>query len=66
MAVILMGLLMNGPPSSAGLQEQSVSFVVNPVGKIHKQGNETTLEIESKYQDAILGLEGLSHAWAIW
>ncbi len=60
------GLLMYGPPSNAGLQEQEVSFVVHPVGEVHRQGTETTIEIDPQYQDATLGLDGFSHVWVIW
>jgi tRNA-Thr(GGU) m(6)t(6)A37 methyltransferase TsaA len=64
-AVILVGSLMNGSQSNAGLREQT-EFVVRPVGTVQKQGDETIIEIDPKYQNAILGLEGFSHVWVIW
>lgn len=66
MAAVLAGLLMNGILSKAGEPEQDKSFVVHPVGKIHNQGTETTIEIDPNYQDAMLGLEGFSHVWVIY
>ena len=65
-AAILGGSLMNGLPSRAGEQERDKTYVLHPVGKIQNQGNETIIEIDPNYQDAMLGLDGFSHVWVIW
>jgi tRNA-Thr(GGU) m(6)t(6)A37 methyltransferase TsaA len=41
-------------------------FTVHPVGWINKQGSDTTIEITSEYQDALLGLDEVSHVWVLW
>jgi len=41
-------------------------FKVYPIGKIQKRGSVTTIEINKKYQDALLGLDGFSHVWVFW
>ena len=43
-----------------------MSFTVYPIGKVLKRGPTTTIEIDPKYQDALLGLEGFSHVWVFW
>jgi tRNA-Thr(GGU) m(6)t(6)A37 methyltransferase TsaA len=42
------------------------SYLVHPVGRIHKRASDTTIEIEPRYQNALLGLDGFSHVWVIW
>jgi len=42
------------------------SYVVRPVGRVHKGDSGTTIEIAPGYQDALLGLEDFSHVWVIW
>lgn len=37
------------------------SFTIDPVGYIHKTGEQVTLEIMEEYREALLGLEGFSH-----
>jgi tRNA-Thr(GGU) m(6)t(6)A37 methyltransferase TsaA len=42
------------------------SYVVRPVGRVHKRDSSTTIEIAPGYHDALLGLEDFSHVWVIW
>lgn len=42
------------------------SFEMSPVGWIHKNDGDVTIEIEREYEDALLGLEGFSHVWVLW
>jgi tRNA-Thr(GGU) m(6)t(6)A37 methyltransferase TsaA len=65
---IFMGAMMCifGSKSQSVSSGEARSFVVRPVGWIHKQGSEPTIEIEPKYQEALLGLEGFSHLWVLW
>ena len=66
--VILLGVLLHtlASPKEAASVPNAKSFTVYPIGHVHKQSTETTIEIESRYQDALLGLEGFSHVWVLW
>lgn len=37
------------------------TFTVTPIGMVHKTQNRTWIELDPRYQDAVLGLEGFSH-----
>ncbi len=39
----------------------TAAYQVYPIGRIEKQESRTWIKIDSKYQDAIKGLEGFSH-----
>jgi tRNA-Thr(GGU) m(6)t(6)A37 methyltransferase TsaA len=45
---------------------EAESFAVHPVGHVHKRESGVTIEIEPRYEGALLGLEGFSHIWVIW
>ena len=47
-------------------EKSPMSFTVYPIGKVHKRGSVTTIKIERKHQDGLLGLEGFSHVWVFW
>ena len=38
-----------------------MQYTIYPVGIVHKQGEDTWIEIFPQYRDATLGLEGFSH-----
>jgi tRNA-Thr(GGU) m(6)t(6)A37 methyltransferase TsaA len=62
---ILLGLLFY----TFGVAMQSPekkAFTVHPVGRICRQGTDTTIEIASECQNALLGLDGFSHVWVFW
>ncbi len=42
------------------------SFTLYPIGKVDKRGAVQTIEIDRKYEDALLGLEDFSHVWVFW
>jgi tRNA-Thr(GGU) m(6)t(6)A37 methyltransferase TsaA len=42
------------------------SFTISPIGWIHKNDGDVSIEIEREYEDALLGIEGFSHVWVIW
>lgn len=66
--ILLLGALFQStasPPPTATAREAR-SFTLHPVGQIHKNDSETTIEIEAKYEDALLGLDGFSHVWVLW
>jgi len=39
----------------------SESFQVHPIGWVRKEGHEVRIDIETAFQDGLLGLEGFSH-----
>jgi len=41
-------------------------FKVYPVGRVHKTGHETALEVFPPYRDALLGLDKFSHVIVIY
>ena len=43
-----------------------MSFTIDPVGKVSKRGSATTIEIDRKYEEALLGLDEFSHVWVLW
>ena len=43
-----------------------MAYTVYPVGIVHKQGEDTWIEIFTPYQDAILGLDGFSHIYVLY
>jgi len=61
----LFGLLIYTFGGSMQSPEKEI-FTVHPVGRIHKRSTETTIEIASGYQEALLGLDGFSHVWVFW
>jgi tRNA-Thr(GGU) m(6)t(6)A37 methyltransferase TsaA len=64
----LLGTMLRAGGSERRLSPDvsSASFLVYPVGWIHKHGTETTIEMGSTFQDALLGLDGFSHVWVLW
>jgi tRNA-Thr(GGU) m(6)t(6)A37 methyltransferase TsaA len=55
-----------GMPEERAHPAEGESYVVWPVGRIHKGDAGVTIEVAPDYQDALLGLEGFSHVWVIW
>lgn len=53
-------------PKAVVQEEQQTSFKIYPVGYVRKAGDKMAVEIEEKYQDALLGLDGFSHVHVIW
>lgn len=45
---------------------QGVSFVVRPIGRVEKTDHHARIVLETKYQPALLGLEGFSHIYVLW
>jgi len=52
--------------ASIGAGEEKMEFTLRPVGWVRKADDKTFVEIEEKYQDALLGLDGFSHVHVIW
>ena len=57
----VLGLSVVGPAYS-----MAEEIKVHPIGRVHKTGNLTELEIFPPYRDALLGLDGFSHVVVIY
>jgi tRNA-Thr(GGU) m(6)t(6)A37 methyltransferase TsaA len=64
LAAIVFAVVFSKDPALS--VEKKKSFTVYPVGTVHKNKDETTIEIKEEYQDALLGLDGFSHVWVFW
>jgi tRNA-Thr(GGU) m(6)t(6)A37 methyltransferase TsaA len=53
-------------PRAVVEEEQETPFNIYPIGYVRKIGEKTVVEIEERYRDALLGLEGFSHVYVIW
>jgi tRNA-Thr(GGU) m(6)t(6)A37 methyltransferase TsaA len=62
---VLMGIVIGAPGERTHSAERE-SYLVCPVGRVHRGDTGTTIEVAPRYQDALLGLEGFSHVWVIW
>lgn len=51
---------------STDLPVDSPSYQVNPVGWVRKTEDRTVIEINQKYQDAMLGVEDLDAIWVLY
>ncbi|MCX8037952.1 MAG: tRNA (N6-threonylcarbamoyladenosine(37)-N6)-methyltransferase TrmO [Candidatus Sumerlaeia bacterium] len=53
--------------SRAALKDtQEPTYYVHPIGHVRIIGEKTVIEIEEKYRDALLGLDGFSHVHVLW
>jgi len=43
-----------------------MKYTIYPIGIVHRQGDDNWIEIFTPYQDAMLGLEGFSHAYVLY
>jgi tRNA-Thr(GGU) m(6)t(6)A37 methyltransferase TsaA len=42
------------------------SLMLDPIGRVQKDDSGTAIEIDPRYQDALLGLGDFSHVWVLW
>ncbi|MDX9944655.1 MAG: tRNA (N6-threonylcarbamoyladenosine(37)-N6)-methyltransferase TrmO [Azonexus sp.] len=63
-ALLLMG---NANPTHAEMPNQDLhSYSVHPVGWIRKAENRTYIEIDRRYQPALMGVENLKTIWVLY
>ncbi len=43
-----------------------MQYTISPVGIVHRRGDDNWIEIFTRYQDAMLGLEGFSHIYVLY
>jgi len=60
--------LWGGAGSEAGVASRPAveKFVKEPIGTVHKRGQDVWIEIDRRYEDGLSGLEGFSHVWVFW
>jgi tRNA-Thr(GGU) m(6)t(6)A37 methyltransferase TsaA len=65
---ILVGALFYtiASPDPATAAPEARTFTLSPVGQVKKDDSGTAIEIDTKYKDALLGLDGFSHVWVLW
>ena len=61
MQAILPAQESNDPPEKPGPR-----YTVYPIGWVRKRGGKTLIEIDKKYQPALLGVEKLSEIWVLY
>lgn len=69
LALALPGLAGTGWSAPALAEEAgkaAPSYAVSPVGWIRKSGGKTYIEIDRRYQAALLGVENLKSIWVFW
>jgi tRNA-Thr(GGU) m(6)t(6)A37 methyltransferase TsaA len=54
------------PVSAEPVPAVAPTFTMNPVGWIRKTGGKTYIEIEKRYQPALLGVSELASIWVLW
>jgi len=54
------------PVSAESVAAAAPTFTMNPVGWIRKTGGKTYIEIEKRYQPALLGVSELTSIWVLW
>lgn len=54
------------PVSAESVAAVAPAFTMNPVGWIRKTGGKTYIEIEKRYQPALLGVSELTSIWVLW
>ncbi len=52
--------------TSGGAPGKGRVFEVYPIGEVRVSGGETFVEVDEKYQDALLGLDEWSHVQVFW
>ncbi len=77
LAVVLGGLTLScAVEGAADVDDQPIaksaksvattSFLLNPIGKVKKTDQQTTIVLEKKFQPGLLGLDQWSHVWVMW
>lgn len=61
----LLGLGVVATSSEVPKEEERV-FKMRPIGAVRKAGGKTFIEIDEKYQNGLLGLDGWSHVQVFW
>jgi len=62
--LLLMAFVLSG---CAAIQKtKKRGFTIEPIGRIRKTEENTTIVIEEEYQPGLLGLEGFSHAYVLY
>lgn len=64
---LLCSLLGRFSRAGAGqTQDERPSFLMHPIGRVERKGESAHLRIFDPYRDALLGLDGYSHAFVLY
>ena len=68
LATATAGLLVSAAANSdAGASRPtSKEFTMDPIGWVHKQEGSVCIEVDRRFEDALMGLEDFSHVWVFW
>ena len=66
-AILLLGILgANMNQAEENVPEAEKKFTVYPIGWVRKANDRTTIEIDKKYQDGLMGLEKFKEVWVLY
>jgi len=66
LAVVLPLLCWSASPGAEPAEKLAPVYSVSPVGWVRKAGGKTYIEIEPRYQAALLGVDELSSLWVLY
>lgn len=65
--LIVFGTMGMAPPNGQKKAEtEQKSFTVYPIGIVKKEGDRTTIVLDAKYKDGLLGVDKLSHIFVLY
>jgi len=64
-AIVLFAAVNLALPAE-GESPKKTTYEVHPIGWVRKTDDRTTIVVDKKYQDALLGVDKLSEIWVIW
>lgn len=66
LAIAIAGELRNYPATPVSRETVIKQFTLTPIGRIERQGKQTFIRLETRYQDGLLGIDQWSHVWVFY
>ena len=67
LAVFTVGICFAAQPGKdKAPQEPAKQFIIHPIGYVRNVDGRTLIEIDKKYEPALLGVDNLSEIWVLW
>ena len=60
------GIIKMGPAANGEEEKVVKSYTVHPIGWVRKSGGKTTIVVDKKYQDGLLGLDKFPEVWVLY
>ena len=60
------GLIEMGPVANGEEEKVDKSYTVHPIGWVRKAAGRTTIVVDKKYQDGLLGLDKFPEVWVLY